>query len=122
VVVSGIGEAAKFVELPWVRRQLRNVAGLQLYPGTLNIRLIGSSMKTRSRLDERRGKLIEAVSGYHRGVCFNARLMGVVDCAVIIPLIPDYPDDVLEIVAAVNLRDSFNLHDSDYVTLEVFLD
>ena len=40
-------------------------------------------------------------------------------CAVVIPQIEDYPENVLEIIASVNLRETLNLKDGEDVTVSV---
>jgi riboflavin kinase len=44
-----------------------------------------------------------------------------VKCAIVIPDVPNYPEDVLEIVAPVNLREKLQLKDGDHVEIEVTL-
>ena len=47
-VFSGNGEGRKFIELPWVKRQIQEKLGFTPYLGTLNIRL-----NTRKRSGEK---------------------------------------------------------------------
>jgi len=42
-----------------------------------------------------------------------------VDGAVIIPEVGGYPDNVLEVIAPINLRERFRLKDGDYVELSL---
>ncbi len=46
-VFSGKGEGRKFIELPWVKRQIEEKLGFTPYSGTLNIRLIKRSAKSK---------------------------------------------------------------------------
>jgi len=39
-VFSGSGEGAKYVKLPWVKKQIAAKCGFTPYPGTLNVRLV----------------------------------------------------------------------------------
>jgi riboflavin kinase len=39
------------------------------------------------------------------------------DCAVIIPQIQDYPENVLEVIAQVNLREKLGLKDGDAIAV-----
>lgn len=57
--------------------------------------------------------------GYCRGLIFKASIR-TLECAIVIPLTKDYPKDVLEVVAATNLRDRLHLLDNDEVTVSVF--
>ena len=52
------------------------------------------------------------------GYCFPARIGGLL-AAVVIPHVPDYPADKLELVAAVRVRDALGVAPGDRVLVEV---
>jgi len=118
-VFSGTGEGAKFIKLSWVKDQIREKMGFTPYEGTLNLRLNGEDKKVKKALEEADSVIILPESGYCRGKCFKARIMESVDGAVIIPEVEGYPDDVLEVIAPINLRERFRLKDGDYVELSL---
>jgi len=118
-VFSGTGEGAKFIKLSWVKDQIREKMGFTPYEGTLNLRLNGEDKKVKKALEEADSVIIVPESGYCRGKCFKARIMESVDGAVIIPEVEGYPDDVLEVIAPINLRERFRLKDGDYVELSL---
>lgn len=121
-VFSGTGEGAKFVKLPWVKRQILEKAGFTPYAGTLNLRLDVKNKKARSFLDKADSMVIVPEVGYCRGKCFKARIMDSVEGAVIIPEVEGYPDDVLEVVAPINLRQKFGLKDGDRLEISIILE
>jgi len=43
------------------------------------------------------------------------------ECAIVIPEVAGYPEDVLEIVAPANLRETLQLEDGDEITVTVNL-
>ena len=43
-------------------------------------------------------------------------------CAVVIPEIPGYPEDVIEVTAAANLRKKLGLKDGDCLEIDVLLE
>ncbi|MEM3054151.1 MAG: DUF120 domain-containing protein, partial [Candidatus Bathyarchaeia archaeon] len=49
-VFSGTGEGAKFMELPWVKKQMEEKLGFAPYPGTLNIKLSKDEVKLKKLL------------------------------------------------------------------------
>jgi riboflavin kinase len=118
-VFSGTAEGAKFIKLSWVKDQIREKMGFTPYEGTLNLRLNGEDKKVKKALEEADSVIIVPESGYCRGKCFKARIMESVDGAVIIPEVEGYPDDVLEVIAPINLRERFRLKDGDYVELSL---
>ncbi len=117
-VVSGRGEGAKFVELAWVKKQMEEKLGFTIFPGTLNINLTKDSVKKGKLLKKRAGFEILPASGYCRGRFFEAMLSDV-KCAVIVPGVDGYPENIVEIVAPVNLREKLRLVDGNLVEVEV---
>jgi riboflavin kinase len=117
-IFSGRGEGAKFMELAWVKKQMEEKLGFTLFPGTLNVKLTTDSVKTGKLLKKRAGFEILPASGYCRGRLFKAKLNGV-ECAVIVPEVVGYPENIVEVVAPVNLREKLCLLDGSPVEVEV---
>ena len=119
-VFSGHGEGEKFLELSWVKRQVKEKIGFTPYPGTLNIRLSEESAEDRELLDKAASMKVCPAEGFCTGRIFKA-LVGVWACAVVIPEVADYPADVLEIIAPTSLREELQLVDGDAITVTVNL-
>jgi riboflavin kinase len=119
-VFSGKGEGRKFIELPWVKRQIEDRLGFTPYSGTLNIRLSKETTENKKLLKNTKHFDINPRKGYCTGILFKA-CIGNLDCAVIIPQVPDYPTDVLEVIASVCLRERLKIVDGDEVTVTVDL-
>ncbi|MGD6853138.1 MAG: DUF120 domain-containing protein [Candidatus Bathyarchaeia archaeon] len=117
-VFSGRGEGKRFIELPWVKRQIMQKTGFNPYAGTLNLRLTGDSVEKRRTLDQANGSVVEPEAGYYPGVLFRGYIEGV-ECAVILPKVSNYPVDVLEVVAPQNLRCRLGLADGNTVAVAV---
>ncbi len=121
-VFSGSGDGAKYTRLPWVKRQMEDKLGFTPYPGTLNLKLSGEHVKLRKLLHEAEGvEILPTEKGYCRGKCLMAYLMDSIACAVVLPAVPGYPEDVLEVLAPVNLRERLDLKDGDSVEITVIL-
>lgn len=121
-VFSGAGEGAKFIELPWVKSQIKEKLGFTPYPGTLNIKLDDESVKIRKMLEKVKAIEILPIAGYCAGKCFMARIGEKMECAVILPQISDYPEDVIEIVAPLNLRKKISIKDGDCIEIKIMLE
>ncbi len=117
-VFSGKGQGKQFVELPWVKTQIKQKLGFTPYPGTLNIRLTPQSAEKRKLLVDKEKFVVEPQAGYCPGALFRASV-GDVECAVVVPLVPDYPADVLEVIAPIYLRGKLGLVDGCSVAVEV---
>jgi riboflavin kinase len=113
-----MGEGKRFVALPWVKAQIERKLGFTPYFGTLNLKLTKDSAQKRKLLDTAEGFLIEPETGYLPGVLFKASIGGL-ECAVVLPRMPDYPADVLEIIAPRYLRGKLGLVDGSSVAVVV---
>jgi riboflavin kinase len=118
-VFSGSGEGAEYIKLPWVREQIRTKLGFDPYPGTLNVRLLGRKKFLKDLLKKVKPEKILPKEGFCCGVCFRAVFRGFVKCGIVLPKIAGYPENVIEIVAPVNLREKFGLKDGEIVRVEI---
>ena len=105
------------MELPWVKRQVLAKLGFEAYPGTLNLRLTKDGEK-RKQLENVGSLLVLPEIGYYSGVLFKAKISSL-NCAVVVPLVPNYPYDLLEVIAPVYLRGKLGLKDGDLATVTV---
>jgi riboflavin kinase len=121
-VFSGSGEGAEYVRLPWVRKQIAEKLGFIPYVGTLNVKLAAESLNVKKSLENARAIEISPVKGFCRGRGFHAYFMQDLKCAIIMPETKNYPEDVVEVVAPVNLRERFNLKDGDMVEVRIILE
>ncbi len=119
-VSSGRGRGSFFVNLPWTKIQFREKLGFDPYPGTLNLRLFSDTDVDKLR-DMTKGVRIEPEDGFCEARCFKALVMKKVWGAVVVPHVPDYPSDLLEILAPVNLRDALRLKDGMEIEVSVWL-
>jgi riboflavin kinase len=119
-VFSGGGEGKKFLDLPWVKRQIEEKLGFVPYLGTLNVMLSEESAKRRKLLEKAHSIKVCPSNGYCTGVLFKA-FIGTLECAIVVPEVAGYPKSVLEILASVNLRETLQLEDGYEVTVTVNL-
>lgn len=123
-IVSGKGEGASFVQLPWVRNQIVHKIGFTPYPGTFNLKI--SDEAGRGAVEKMRGSMPKAIeiippggSGCS-GSCFVAKIEETVDAAVIIPSEGGY-GDILEFLAAMHVKSLLRLSDGDVVEVRVHI-
>jgi riboflavin kinase len=120
-VVSGLGQGTYFSSLEWLHRQLQAAFGFVPAPGTFNVRIAGADVARFQQLPQRSGVLIVPPDpAFCAAKCFRARL-GAVAGALVIPLVPNYRSDVLEILAPVHLRDALRVADGDRVEVWIEL-
>src|SRR5574341_1941626 len=119
-VITGLGEGQYYISLEGYRKQFREKLGFDPYPGTLNIKLDLPSIEIRKKI---RGNIM--ISGFTDnnrtfgpGSCFNIRI-DEINGAVIVPERTHYPEDIIEIIASVNLRKYLDIKDGSTVQVEV---
>jgi riboflavin kinase len=121
---TGLGEGRYYITKEGYKKQFEGKLGIAPFPGTLNIKLNDQSVLLRRRLEGREGMKITGFKAENRsfgdGKCFKAKI-GDLDCAVIIPERTHYPQDVLEIIASMNLRDALRVRDGDELCVRVML-
>jgi CTP-dependent riboflavin kinase len=120
-VISGVGQGAFFTQIDWVQKQCDQKLGFKPYPGTLNLEISQECLPMIKSLDkERRIELISPDPKFCNATVFPVTLQEI-NGAIIMPeeQVRVHADNVIEIVAAVNLKQSLNVKDGDFVTVIV---
>jgi|Deesub1362A_J573_1020465.scaffolds.fasta_scaffold03430_4 riboflavin kinase len=121
-VFTGLGEGRYYLSLEGYKSQISKITGFDPYPGTLNLKISPEDLETRKKLAKKPGYEIKGfeTEGRSFGGCklFKGEIEGE-SCAVVIPERTHYPEDILEIVAPVNLRERLRLRDGDIVKVKV---
>ncbi len=118
---SGLNEGKNFTQIPWVRSQFINKLGIDPYPGTLNLEIsdekdIGNYkiLKTTEPIE-----IIPEDPSFCRGRCYPVLINNLIKGAIVIPSVEGYPENKMEIIAQVNLRETFRLKEGDFLEIEV---
>ncbi len=119
VVATGRGEAAGFVDLPWVVEQVRERAGFRPFPGTLNLLLSDPIVLARwQRVRRVPGFLLEPGDpSFCSAACYPVLVADGVPGVIVRPHIPSYPEGLVEVLAATCLRQELGLRDGDRCSL-----
>ncbi len=117
-VVSGKGEARAFTQLPWLREQFRAKFGFEPFPGTLNLRV-----ERQNWTDELHNLPWVAIpvgeAGYCAAKAVPVEVEGRIPAVWILPEVPDYPTDQIELMSNQPLRAALGLEDGDGVTIRI---
>lgn len=119
-IVRGLGESASFLTIPWVNRQMCEKLRFQPYGGTLNISVEDPDIQ-RALKNHQGDRLCSEADGFCDALIFRGIIADKYECGIVLPLVPNYNEYLLEILAPVHLKDSLSLKDGDTVTLELFL-
>jgi CTP-dependent riboflavin kinase len=117
-VFSGSCQGKRFVDLPWVKKQIISKLGFTPYSGTLNLYLNSENAKKRIQIEHQKGIEVNPEIGYLPGTLYKATINNQ-PCAIVIPKVPDYPKNVIEIIAPTYLRGQHKLEDGKEVTVVV---
>lgn len=125
-VVSGKGEAQRYTREPWARETFVRAVGIDPFPGTLNVAVPeGPERDVWLEARIKRGILLPAPSAtFCDGRLFRADVTALASGrfergAVVVPMVPGYPDDQLEIIAAVALREALAVGDLDELIVQI---
>jgi HAD superfamily hydrolase (TIGR01549 family) len=105
-LVHGLGQATKLTQIDWVRHQLIDLVGIDPYPGTVNLVLEDHEIQRRWQTWQALpGHAIEpAAAEFCRARCFPVRISGDIPAAVLLPERKGYPENRVELVAALPIR------------------
>lgn len=119
--MRGLGQAAEFTQIDWVRRQLMDLAGIDPHPGTVNLSLGDQANRRRWRgWRELPGYVMEPEdAAFCSARCYPVRIEGRVPAALVLPEIEGYPEDKIELVAALPVRRHLSLDEGASVSVEL---
>lgn len=110
-----------FTQLDWAKAQFSDRVGIDPFPGTVNVILDDpDSMPVWVRLKMTDGIHMDNPNdGPHDcdAKCWSVSINGEIDGAIVYPLVDGYPPAQVEVIAAVGVRDAFQIEDGDTVTL-----
>jgi len=122
-VITGLGEGQYYTTIKGYQDQFVNLLGFNPYPGTLNIKLEQESIVCRTLLNIKDEITIEGFNSRNRtfggGRCYPVSLGNGTKGAIMIPDRTHYPDDIIEIISAKNLREQLGLKDGSKITVIV---
>jgi len=128
IIFSDLGQAASFMALDWVQAALKQCLGFNPFPATLNVRprAAEDAVVWRRVRDGSAGVALAPA----RGSFCSARLYPIAIIgqagkapekilgAVLFPEVENYPDDKIEIVAPLRLKEHLGVRDGDQLTWE----
>lgn len=120
-LVRGLGQAAGFTSIDWVRRQLIDLAAIDPHPGTVNLLLEGGSDLERWRhWRTLPGHAIEPQeAAFCNARCYPVSIGDRVPGAIVLPEVADYPGDKMELVAALPVREHLSLSEGGRITVQL---
>ena len=120
-LATGLGEATGFTSLDWAREAFRDRLGIDPYPGTVNVIVTSDEQRAAWRLVKSWPGVVlpPPRPDWCNSRCYHARINNRIEAAIVLPEIDSYPEDQIELIAAVGVRTSLNLKDGDTVVIDV---
>jgi riboflavin kinase, archaea type len=128
VVFSDLGRASSFMSLDWVQALLMERLGYRPFPATLNLRpmeIEDAELWQRAKTQREGVSLTEATASHCGARLFRIEIHGPagggrdkVEGAILLPEVMDYPENKIEIVAPMRLKDHFGIEDGDAIIVE----
>lgn len=120
-IETGQGVGAGFTRTDWALGVFRDAYGIDPFPGTLNVRVDTASVETWQGVAGK-GQLFQAPDpAWCDARCLRARILHQTHFAavvIVLPLVESYPQDQIELVAGMNLRDWLEAKDGDSVVID----
>lgn len=119
-VATGVGQGRRFTQLDWARRQFVDGLGIEPWPGTLNLVLAEKPELERWReLAAQQGIPIVAPEPDQCDArCYPVTINESLHGAVVLPEVPAYPPQQVEIICALPLRSTLDLSDGSPLRLD----
>jgi CTP-dependent riboflavin kinase len=120
-IVEGLGEGGKFTRIPWVRNQLMSKLSIDPFPGTLNLEISGrDDLENLETLRLMHGiEIIPEDPSFCRGKCYLALMGGRLRGAVVVPDVPDYPNNKIELISGENVKETLSINAGDFLEIEI---
>ncbi len=123
-IVDGLGKGRYYLSIPAYRAEIKQKLGFIPYPGTLNLKLDKRSIGAKGELLKQEPIIINGFKTKKRTYgdlfAYPCRIdRKGLEGAVVIPLRSNHPQDIIEIVANVNLREALGKKSGERVIIEL---
>lgn len=117
-ITSGLGKGAVFVSIDYYKDNIREKLGFEPYSGTLNLEIgKGQQIQLRAITPIRIESFEKSGKAYGGASCYKIKIDGI-DAAIIVPDLTEHEENMIEIVAPVNLKSKLKVEDGGKVKIE----
>lgn len=121
-IVTGLGEGAYYVDV--YSAKLKAALGFKPHLGTLNVKIVDEdSRKAMGRMKNTPPLVLTGFS--HKGrtfgdvICYRVKINNEIEGAIVIAQRTHHSEDILEVVAPFNIRETLKLEEDSNVILKV---
>ena len=119
IVVVGLGKGAVFMSIDHYKREFKDKLGFDPYPGTLNMTLNKGQTNLLKDINPIRIESFKKDNKTFGGVsCYKVKINNI-DGAIIVPDLTEHEEDMIEIIAPINLKSELNIKEGDKIKVEL---
>ncbi|HYA93920.1 MAG TPA: DUF120 domain-containing protein [Thermodesulfobacteriota bacterium] len=120
-IVEGLREAGNFTGIPWVKRQFVEKLSIDPHPGTLNLEIVDpESIRTFKELKRQKGiEITPEDPSFCSAKCYPVLIDGQLKGAIVFPLVKDYPENKMELIASQNIKKALSAKAGDDLEVEI---
>ncbi len=117
-IISGLGKGAVFIAIDYYKSQIREKLGFAPYHGTLNVATNKNNADILKKINPIRIESFKKGGKAYGGAnCYKTKIKGI-NGAIIVPDLTEH-EDVIEIIAPVNLKSELKVKDGDKIKVEI---
>lgn len=117
-LVTGLGEAADFTTIDWVRQAFIDRLGIDAHPGTVNLEIAADQMAAWTAIKATPGIAIPpGQPGFCEATAWLVQIESRVQAAILLPHMDGYPGNKVELISAAPVRELLGIGEGDVVTM-----
>jgi len=104
-----------------VKRQFIEKLSIDPYPGTLNLEILDSeSLQSFKALKSKKGiEITPEDPSFCSAQCYPVLIKGLLKGAIVFPLVENYPENKMELIAPKNIKKALSLKSGDDLEVEI---
>lgn len=105
-----------------MKKQFIAKLSIDPYPGTLNLEIIDlKDLRAFKELKAQEGiEITPEDPSFCSAKCYPVLINGQLKGAIVFPIVENYPENKMEIIASQNIKEALSLNTGDMVEVEVF--
>ena len=104
-----------------MKRQFIEKLSIDPYPGTLNLEIVDpDSLQTFKKLKTTTGiEITPDDPSFCSARCYLVLINGQIRGAIVFPLVDDYPENKIELIASQNIKETLSIKSGDNLEVEI---
>ena len=104
-----------------MRKQFISKLSIDPYPGTLNLEIVDpESLQSFNALKTKKGIEITPEDPlFCSAKCYQVLIQGQLKGAIVLPMVKDYPENKMELIAPQNIKEALSMKAGDYLEVEI---